>query len=451
MHLEPKHLGLAARHSKPLKQVLIKGVKFKKLNRLPTALFLCICSTASLAKSVAIDYHLAFDPKKKKVHVEIKLPDPKSLSSLDFNIEKSLCFGFESDNELQKEDGRLIWSPNKKHASLSYTCKINHQRPSKNRAKAYDALFTEDWIIFRGDDLVPPARAKLKKGAETKARLIFSLPDEWNGVNTGWERDLNPPSEGELAGKPIFFVNNPERSFDRPTGWMIAGKLGTRRVKYTEPNISRIAVSAPTGSSFKQMDVLTFLQFAWPELTRVCGRSPEKLLVVGGDDPMWRGGLSAGNSFFMHANRPLVSENGTSTLLHELFHMCTGIRGKDNADWIAEGLAEFYSLEILHRAGGLNEDRYARSLKSLRLWASSAGPLAQQHSKGATTAKAVLVFVELNHEIQKLSDKEASLDDLVHILIPKNKVGMSDLEAAFKSLTGKDSESLANLSLGTSE
>ena len=51
--------------------------------------------------------------------------------------------------------------------------------------------------------------------------------------------------------------------------------------------------------------------------------------VVGAADPMWRGGLSASNSLFLHADRPLISENGTSTLVHELTHVITRVRGAD--------------------------------------------------------------------------------------------------------------------------
>ena len=43
-----------------------------------------------------------------------------------------------------------------------------------------------------------------------------------------------------------------------------------------------------------------------------------RLLIVSAGDPMWRGGLSGPSSMFLHSDRPLISENRTSTLLHEL-------------------------------------------------------------------------------------------------------------------------------------
>lgn len=42
-----------------------------------------------------------------------------------------------------------------------------------------------------------------------------------------------------------------------------------------------------------------------------------------------------------------ISENATSTLFHELSHVITRISAEDRSDWIAEGLAEFYSVELV--------------------------------------------------------------------------------------------------------
>jgi hypothetical protein len=66
------------------------------------------------------------------------------------------------------------------------------------------------------------------------------------------------------------------------------------------------------------------------------------MLIVSAGDPMWRGGLSGPSSMFLHSDRPLISENRTSTLLHELGHIALGIRGDEESDWIVEGLAEHY-------------------------------------------------------------------------------------------------------------
>ena len=59
---------------------------------------------------------------------------------------------------------------------------------------------------------------------------------------------------------------------------------------------------------------------------------------------MWRGGLSAPQSLFVHSDRPLISENATSTLLHEVMHLALGIRAAEQFDWIVEGLASYFAL-----------------------------------------------------------------------------------------------------------
>src|SRR3546814_10217934 len=85
---------------------------------------------------------------------------------------------------------------------------------------------------------------------------------------------------------------------------------------------------------------------------------------------MWRGGLSGPNSLYMHADRPIVSENGTSSLVHELVHVFSRIKDSDRSDWITEGLAEYYAIELVRRAGGMSEDRYQAVREHLTKWRS---------------------------------------------------------------------------------
>ncbi len=392
------------------------------------------CASDAEAKNVDIDYYVSFLPERKIAAVSIKIEDVSYVREIDFNIENSLCYDFSSSDKLTNNNGRLVWTPKKDNAELTYYCTIDNERKTQHQGKAFDALITKDWTILRGDDIVPPAIVRFAKGASTSAHLWFELPSEWNGVNTGWPPviDDNKKKQGYRG----FVIDNPERIFDRPTGWIIAGKLGTRRVKIEAPDVTRIAVSAPVDARFKQMDVLTFLQFVWPEFVKVCGKSPDKLLVVGGDSPMWRGGLSAGNSFYVHADRPLVSENGTSTFIHELFHMCTRIRGKENGDWIAEGLAEYYSVKILHKSGGSFKQRYDKTMDELREWSKSAGNLQVKRSSGATTAKAALYFASLDQEIQSTTNGKYSLDDVVHSLMQIIEVNGNDLKTSVKEVSG---------------
>jgi hypothetical protein len=188
--------------------------------------------------------------------------------------------------------------------------------------------------------------------------------------------------------------------------------------------------------------VLTLLTFVWPEAQAVFPRDPRKLLVVGAADPMWRGGLSAPNSLFMHAERPLVSENGTSSVVHELVHVLGGIRDTDASDWISEGLAEYYAIELLRRAGGMTEPRYQQVRKKLLRWGLKVTSLRGEHSNGAITARSVVLLQELDKEIRQTSEGRYSLDDVARGLMRMDTVSTKDFIELSESLLGKPSKVL---------
>ena len=73
-------------------------------------------------------------------------------------------------------------------------------------------------------------------------------------------------------------------------------------------------------------------------------------------------------SVFLHADRPLISENGTSTLLHELVHVAMGAHAQRGSDWVVEGFAELYSLELLVRSGTISHRHYRDALALLGNW-----------------------------------------------------------------------------------
>lgn len=261
------------------------------------------------------------------------------------------------------------------------------------------------------------------------ARLQFELPEGWKSVETGWKR----------IGKNRFRIDNPERIFDRPTGWILAGKLGTRRARLGETDVT---VAAPVGEGVRRMDILTMLTFVWPELQNVFPRDPAKLLIVGAGDPMWRGGLSGPNSLYMHADRPLVSENGTSSLVHELVHVFSRISDADRSDWISEGLAEYYAIELVRRAGGLSEDRYRIVREHLAKWSRGVSSLRTEHSTGPVTARAVLMLQDLDREIRQRSKGRHSLDDVSRGLMRLDKVTTSDFIDITETMLGGAAKTL---------
>ncbi|MCY1350214.1 hypothetical protein D9M69_364420 [compost metagenome] len=380
------------------------------------------------AKKVDLDYQVRFLPESDQAEVSLLLEKGEAVRSLRFDLgDKGYYSDFKADGQWQQDaDGQHgTWQPVPGKSRLSYRVRISHPRDNGR----FDARMTADWALLRGDDLVPSAELDQAQGTELVSRLQFELPKGWKSVETGWPR----------VGKNRFRIDNPSRLLDRPTGWILAGKLGTRRTRLGETDVT---VAAPFGEGLRRMDVLTLLTFVWPEVQAVFPRDPAKLLVVGAGDPMWRGGLSGPNSLFMHADRPLVSENGTSSLIHELVHVFSGIRDTDGSDWISEGLAEYYAIELLRRAGGMSEDRYQTLRKSLSQWSRKVASLRGEHSSGPVTARAVLLLQELDREIRQRSQKRYSLDDVARGLMRLDKVSTQDFVEISEDLIGGPSKVL---------
>jgi predicted metalloprotease with PDZ domain len=158
---------------------------------------------------------------------------------------------------------------------------------------------------------------------------------------------------------------------------------------------------------------------------------------------MWRGALSAPDSFYVHADRPLISENGTSTMLHETVHVGLRLVAEPGANWIVEGLAEYYSLEILRRSGTISNERYRTAHAELETWGRKTRELCVQRSSGSNTARAVSILVATNAEIRKATGEEANLDDVLRVLASHNgKITVDQFRDIVQEIAGRPVESL---------
>jgi hypothetical protein len=391
---------------------------------LTATLLLGLSAPLWAAKRVDLDYRVKFLPESDQAEVSLTLEKGEAVRSLTFDLGDQGHYSDFSATGTWTQDGPQsgTWQPGKGQSSLSYKVRITHPRANDK----FDARMTANWALLRGDDLVPSARLIKDNKIELVARLQFDLPKGWSGVETGWPR----------IGENRFRIDNPTRKFDRPTGWILAGKVGSRRAQLGDTDVT---VAAPVGEGMRRMDVLTLLTFIWPEAQAVFPRDPAKLLIVGAGDPMWRGGLSAPNSIFLHAERPLVSENGTSSLVHELVHVFSRIYGSDRSDWISEGLAEYYSIELVRRAGGMSEDRYQAIRKKLAKWGKKVDSLRTEDSTGPVTARAVLLLQELDREIRKHTDNQRSLDDVTRGLMRLDKASTQDFIEISENVMGRGS------------
>jgi hypothetical protein len=154
----------------------------------------------------------------------------------------------------------------------------------------------------------------------------------------------------------------------------------------------------------------------------------------------------------VHTERPLISENGTSTIMHEAIHIGLGVDAVRGADWIIEGLAEYYGLEILRRSGTISEKRYRSARSRLATWGRKAKSLCADPSTGAVTARAVSLLSDLNDEISKKSNRKYDLDDLARTVakIP-DKISVQQLRDIAQNLLEAESEVLSDKSLNNCE
>jgi hypothetical protein len=398
------------------------------MRRILFALTLLAASAgASAATSYDVDYTVEFLPKAKQAAVTIALdPGDGRATRLDFPMDERYS-AIEGDGQVERKDGRVVWTPPRKGGELRYRYAIDQQRANGG----FDALITKDWVIVRGDDLVPSALVRTTKGADSRARLRFTLPPGWTNVDTPYV--LNRKGDA-------FVVVNSARRFDRPVGWVIAGDVGTRREWIEDMEVS---IAGPKGEDVRRNDLLAFINATAPEMRHAFGTLPSKVLILGAGDPMWRGGLSGPRSLFLHADRPTISENGTSTLMHELTHVITRIRGVKGDDWIAEGLAEFYSIELLHRGGLLSEMRHKRALDWMKRHGKNVKRLQSSSSSGERTARAVTLIAELDREIRRKSQNRFDIDNLTQSLMGRGRISLEDLRDEAERLIGAPSETLS--------
>lgn len=333
------------------------------------------------------------------------------------------------DGELRSDDEQTVWRPERSGGAIHWQVEIAHRR----NQNGYDALLDPNWGILRAEDVIPRAKSRALKGTKSKTRLRFELPKNWSAVT---EYPLQDDA---------FIVEKASRNYDEPSGWMAIGELGVRRETIAG---TRVAVAAPTGHSTRRMDMLALLNWSLPEVIQVTQNTLPRLTIISAMDPMWRGGLSAPASIYIHADRPLISENATSTLLHEVMHVALRLDVAPDSDWITEGLAEFYSLELLKRSGAISAHRHRIAMKSQRSRAQRAQRLCGGRASGTITSLAVTVFEQIDAHIKTTTNGDASLDSIVPQLIAaEDPLDANAIRELVVQLTGQTPDVLHSKSL----
>ncbi len=381
------------------------------------ALGLTVSSPTRAAQNTyLIDFQLSLHAAKGEAVATLTVVQPQPmLKRLRLHAPVDRYSDFSGDGAVRRTGDELTWTLPARGGRLHYQVTINHRRD----AMGYDALVGSDWAVFRGDDVFPPAAATHVDGAESVSTLSLELPKSWSALT---------PFAPDGNGK--WIVDNPRRRFDRPTGWITAGRLGVRRDSVAG---IKLAVGGPVGMGIQRVSMLALLRWTLPTLTTLLPVDQARLTVVSAGDPMWHGGLSAPQSLFIHARRPLLSENGTSTLLHEAIHVLAPVPTEPDQDWIDEGLAEYLTLETLLRSGTISPERYRATLKRFRKQARHAGSLDTTQASGAITARAVTLFHELDLELRSATGGQQDIYDLTARLMqqkrPVNRQRLKELAA----------------------
>jgi hypothetical protein len=348
----------------------------------------------------SIDYIVTITAKAPEVaQVRWELAGIEEVKTLRLRFPADRIKGVHGSGTFHPFDGGLLWEPGGPYAHLAYRVKINHARGQHGRLDSYA---TRDWVLSRAHDLFPRINIDCYPGtppAKSRARLIFHLP-------RGWRSAAALPA----VGPDTYSLEQPGKILDRPRGWFALGKYTIDRQEIAE---IMVQLARMPGSTVQPSELFRFLTTTLPALKKLLLARPETLLLVTAPDPMWHGGLSGERSFYMHAGRPLRTPDKTSPWLHEMFHVLQPYKPAPDADWIEEGLAEFYSLELQRRAGLVGDAAYTRALGYFERFGLWNVDLTQQQDNAATNNSAPLVMYALDLRIQHATAGKRRLDDVV--------------------------------------
>lgn len=358
---------------------------------------------------VRVAYEARLLPDQAMATIQIRVEQAGGeLTGWGFDADPERFFGFEANGRLDVRNDRVAWQPPPDGGTLQYSVLVNHLRDPAE----YDARCTSRWALFRGDDLFPISSWTMSDGGEPIAddvRLRVRMPAGWRLVSIhrdagdGW---LSIGDDGSTSRDGPTFL-------DTPRGWMMAGELDVAEDTIGETDVH---IAGPLNDVTRVRDWLAFLRIALPHLDAAVATLPPRLIVVTADDPMWRGGLSGPLSMYLHADRPLLDRDGTSPLLHELMHVVTSASSAEDGDALVEGLAEYYSIALAHRAGLTSEDEFTRALDRMRERGRRAGSLRTRSASPEERARAVVLIADLDRWLRTEHALPDGLDPLLQRL-----------------------------------
>lgn len=340
----------------------------------------------------------AADPTRARVRWELAGIDEVERIRLRYDPER--FDGFDGSGTIERRRGELLWWPEGPYADLRYVAHVNHRRAPD---KGYDSYANDGWLVSRTTAFFPRAavlfRREIEAAPESRARLVLRLPPGWDSVSV-------LPSDGPAR----YLVETPHQRLDHPRGWLMLGRI--RRLDRDVAGTA-VTIAITPGVTVRAERVVQLLEQSLPVLTTLFDRHLSRLLIVIGPDPMWHGGLSGEESFYIHGDRPLRSPDRTSPYLHELFHVAAPFRPSGDAHWVTEGLAEYYSVEVQRRIGTLDDAGYRRALELFAEHGVWGRDFTRTASAALRNNSAPLIMAVLDQRIATATDGARRLDAVV--------------------------------------
>lgn len=363
-----------------------------------TALDVPTRETFSVTYTIEID---AAEPSRARVRWTLAGID--EIERIRLRFDPGRFDGFAGSGVVEQQRGEIRWFPRGPYAELRYVAHVDHRRSA---GKGYDSYAGQGWILSRTSAFFPRSAAlfrhEIEPSPESRARLVLRLPPDWESIT------VFPPE-----ARNVYLVETDRQSFDHPRGWMLLGHM--KRVD-TTIGATALTIARAPGVAHKVDGAVRLISDTLPALLTLFHRSLPRLVVVLGPDPMWRGGLSGEESFYMHGDRPLRSRDQTSPYLHELFHVTAPFRPAPDAHWVTEGLAEYYSIELPRRQGSLSAASYRRALELFGEHGMWGRDFTHTTDAALHNNSAPLVMWALDRRIQRTTKQTHGLDDVVTAL-----------------------------------
>lgn len=128
--------------------------------------------------------------------------------------------------------------------------------------------------------------------------------------------------------------------------------------------------------------------------------------------------------------------------MRELAQVFGRINDSQRSDWISEGFAEFYAIELVRRAGGMSDERYQSLQSRLTRASHKVSTLRGEQISGPAVARAVLLLQELDSEIRLKTRNKRSLDDVLHAVMRLESVSTQEFVQLSESILGESSKVL---------